>query len=125
MFWVTTAAAQPWPAGDFWLNACDPASLCGAGVIDDLPARLPGNWLVFRDGGLALVVRRGGRELEWRAEPHRDDLRLFGDLMGRAFRPPARITVETVAGADRELLREAGFVADMNKLVLERRYGQE
>jgi hypothetical protein len=53
-----------------------------------------------------------------------DALRIFELLSGREFRPPSRITVRSINGADptaspyRPAFEAAGFVADYRALVL-------
>jgi ATP-dependent Lhr-like helicase len=118
-----------WPQEEvYWLNACDPASLCGTGLLPDLPPRLPTTWLVYRGAELLLVARRGGREVECRAPPQPEWLALFQDLLTRGFRAPRRIVVEEIDGeaaaasGHATVFLEAGFRRDMRTLVLERSY---
>ncbi|MHC5050264.1 MAG: DEAD/DEAH box helicase [Planctomycetota bacterium] len=112
----------------YWLNACDPASLCGTGLQDGLPPRLPSTWLVYRGAELVLVARRGGREVECRQPPRPEWLQLFPELLARGFRAPSRIVVEDIDGeaaaasAHAGVFEEAGFRRDMRTLVLERSY---
>ncbi|WP_026839860.1 DEAD/DEAH box helicase [Citrifermentans bremense] len=89
----------------YWLNAADPASLCGIGLEGlpyRLPARLPSTHLVYRGPDLVLVSRRYGKELLIKAEP--DDerlpeyLRFFHTLLSRDFNPLKRIQVERING---------------------------
>ncbi|MFM8355364.1 MAG: helicase-related protein, partial [Gammaproteobacteria bacterium] len=48
----------------FWVSALDPVSPCGLGLDGlRLPARRPGNYLVFRNQQLALVVEQYGKRL--------------------------------------------------------------
>jgi len=95
------------PPGDavWWVNAADPASLCGllppeAGLA--LPPRLPGTHLVYRGAELVVVSKRNGKELEVNAPP--DDPRLaeyfgvFRDLQARQFEPMNVITIEGING---------------------------
>ncbi|HQP29842.1 MAG TPA: ATP-dependent helicase, partial [Deltaproteobacteria bacterium] len=89
----------------YWMNACDPASLCGVqieGLKTRLPSRTPTTCLVYRGASLVLVARRGGRALQFHTPP--DDPRLtdylafFKTLLGREFNPIKIITVETING---------------------------
>ena len=89
----------------YWLNAADPASLCGIDLPDlkrSLPARHPTTFLVYQGSRLILIARRSGRTLEVKLAP--DDphlpasLHLFRDLLGRDFNPMKKIIIETVNG---------------------------
>ena len=106
----------------YWLNACDPASLCGAGLLD-LPPRVASTWLVYRGAELLLVARKHGRDLEWRAAPDDRAFALFEHLLGRGA-----VFIDTIDGEPAlasphaELFQAAGFHADRKQLVLERRY---
>jgi ATP-dependent Lhr-like helicase len=107
----------------YWLNACDPVSLCGRGVSKiDLPPRVPSNYLVFRGPELVLVARRRGRDLEIAVEPHDprmpEYLAFFRTLASRDFAPLGRVMVETVNGkptrdsAYADALVAFGFIRD-------------
>ncbi|MBW2281999.1 MAG: ATP-dependent helicase, partial [Deltaproteobacteria bacterium] len=112
----------------YWLNACDPASLCGTGLLSDLPPRVPTTWLVYRGAQLLLVARRGGREVECRTPPRPEWLGWFHDMLARGFRAPQRLVVEEIDGEAAAasgyaaVFLEAGFRRDMRTLVLERSY---
>lgn len=87
----------------FWLNACDPASLCGTGLADlrsDLPKRLPSNFMVYHGPRLVLAVTRNGKSLQCSAEPGHarmpEYLALFKVLISRDFNPLNRIIVESI-----------------------------
>ena len=89
----------------YWVNATDPASLCGSGLAgfpDRLPARLPSTHLVYRGVRLVLVSRRYGKDLELMTPP--DDpqlpeyLAFFRVLLTREFNPLKRVFVERVNG---------------------------
>ena len=56
----------------YWLNATDPASLCGIkleALKGRLPSRLPSTHLVYRGKRLVIISRRNGRALEFLASP--------------------------------------------------------
>jgi ATP-dependent Lhr-like helicase len=103
----------------YFLNAADPASLCGTGILPDLPPRVASTWLVYSGAMLVLVARRNGRDLEWRAEPDARHLALFAEL-------GERVEVETIDGAPAtssphaDLLESVGFRRDHKSLNLER-----
>jgi len=104
----------------YWLNATDPASLCGLGLGDlpaELPKRLAGMHLVYRGADLVVVSRRSGREMTIRAEP--DDPRLpeylefLRHLLTRDFQPLRRVTIETINGAPAP---DSGYVDALREL---------
>ena len=87
----------------YWINAADPASLCGSGLEgfrDRLPARLPSTHLVYRGADLVLVSRRFGKELEINVEPDHprlpEYLGFFKVLLSREFNPLKRVSVERI-----------------------------
>ena len=66
----------------YWLNALDPASLCGLpleALRGTLPRRIEGNHVVFRGKDPVLVSQRRGGRLTFRTPP--DDPRL-GEYLG-------------------------------------------
>ncbi|SNB46552.1 DEAD/DEAH box helicase [Geobacter sp. DSM 9736] len=119
----------------YWLNATDPASLCGIGLEETkgvLPPRVPGTHLVYHGTRLVLVSRRLGKELLIKV-PH-DDPRLreyvsyFKVPLYREFNPRPHILVERINGRPalespyRALLVEAGFQESYKGLELWKRY---
>ncbi len=97
---------EPFPEdGVFWLNATDPASLCGiklAALQGLLPSRLPSTHLVYCGARVVVVSRRNGRSLEIYAppaDPHLPDyLAFFRVLLTREFTPEKIILVEKING---------------------------
>ncbi|MFH1155685.1 MAG: DEAD/DEAH box helicase [Pseudomonadota bacterium] len=63
--------ASPLPeTAIFWMNAMDPASLCGVGVQGiSLPRRIATTHLVFRGPDLVLVSARNGKVLSFSIDP--------------------------------------------------------
>jgi ATP-dependent helicase Lhr and Lhr-like helicase len=89
----------------FWLNAADPASLCGAGLSSlkkVLPPRLDRTYLVYKGSELVLIVKRYGKDLIFKTPVDDPDLALyFGPLhhlLSREFMPLSAIGVETING---------------------------
>lgn len=89
----------------FWLNAMDPASLCGVPIPalrTGLPARAPGTHLVYIGPRVAMVARRNGRTLTIQLSP--DDPRMteclhFLELrLNRRIQPVAAVRVESING---------------------------
>jgi ATP-dependent Lhr-like helicase len=87
----------------YWVNATDPASLCGAqldSIRGMLPARLTCSHLVYRGKRLVMVSKRNGKDLTFHVPP--DDLGLpsyfisLRQLLTRKFQPSRRITIETI-----------------------------
>jgi ATP-dependent Lhr-like helicase len=125
-------AAPADPAGGpvWWMNACDPASLCGVavpGLKEMLPSRLPTTHVVYRGSAVVLVSRRRGRDLEFRVPA--DDpvlprcLAFVEATVGRDVRAPAALHVEAINGIPavespyRPALVSIGFVEDYRRLV--------
>jgi ATP-dependent Lhr-like helicase len=91
----------------FWINAIDPASLCGLGVDalkGQLPRRVVTTHLVYLGSRLAMASRRRGKSLDIHlpAAHQRlgDCFGLFDHLLGRKVNPLKSITVETINGED-------------------------
>ncbi|MGA2977393.1 MAG: DEAD/DEAH box helicase [Spirochaetia bacterium] len=113
----------------WWINAVDPASLCGVDVEALkalLPARLPTTHVVFHGSAVVLVSRRSGKELEFRVPPDApgipEYLAFMKVLTGREQRPMSAVHVETINGEPvgaspyaRRLLA-CGFVEDYRRL---------
>ncbi|MCX7029916.1 MAG: ATP-dependent helicase, partial [Spirochaetes bacterium] len=125
-------AARADPAGEpvWWVNACDPASLCGAtvaGVKETLPSRLPTTHVVYRGSTVVLVSRRRARDLEFRVPA--DDpslpryLAFVRVMVGRDVRASAALHVESINGIPalespyRPALLSFGFLEDYRRLV--------
>jgi hypothetical protein len=119
----------------FWMNACDPASLCGIGVDalrGGLPPRLPTTHLVYHDRDIVLVSRRNGSELTFTAGPDHpriaDYLAFFRTLLGRRSQPLKHVETETINGVSavespyRAALTDFGFVREYRSLVLRKRF---
>jgi ATP-dependent Lhr-like helicase len=115
----------------YWVNAADPASLCGAepeALRGVLPPRVPSTHVVFRGGEVALVSRRHGRELEMRVpvgDPALQEyLGVFRVMVDRDVRPLSAVHVETINGepAPRspyaKSLLTFGFQEDYKRLTL-------
>ncbi len=115
----------------FWLNACDPASLCGLGpepLRRQLPRRIATTFLVYHGTRLRAVLHKNGRELEIRVDPNHprlgDYLQVCRDLLTREFQPLKIIAVETINGVAanrstyRERLMALGFMASHKGLEL-------
>jgi ATP-dependent Lhr-like helicase len=91
----------------YWMNAADPASLCGVqleSLRGSLPPRLSTTHLVYRGIHLSMISRRTGRDLQFLVppdDPHLPEyLGFFRHLLCRQFRPVRRIAVEMINGED-------------------------
>jgi ATP-dependent helicase Lhr and Lhr-like helicase len=120
--------------GTWWVNAADPASLCGVdveGLKASLPSRIPSTHVVFDGSAVVLVSRRRGQELEFRVPPEAprcaEYLGLFAALTRRESRPLNTVRVERINGEPalqspyRPALAACGFVEDYRRLVLRAR----
>ncbi len=95
--------ADPQPI--YWLNAVDPASMCGLG-LQELPYRLPrrieSNHLVYRGAELIVTSRRKGRAIDFSIAADDPDLSaglgFLHHLLNRRFQPRRHVTVETING---------------------------
>jgi ATP-dependent Lhr-like helicase len=119
----------------YWMNAADPASLCGSGleaIRGELPPRVPGTHLVYHGARLVVVSRRFGTDLTFKVPPEEprigEYLSFFQVLVSREFNPRKRISVERINGVAaldspyRKVLREWGFQDSYRGLELWRRY---
>src|SRR5208283_4805256 len=113
----------------WWVNAADPASLCGVDIETlkpALPSRLPTTHVVFHGDNVVLVPRRKGLELEIRVPPESQRLLEYFAfvkvLTGREWRPMSAIRVETINDVPvgnspyKERLIQFGFVEDYRRL---------
>jgi len=89
----------------FWVNATDPASLCGIqldAIRGMLPKRVDSTHLVYRGNTLVLVSKRNGKSLNVHVPPDDPDLQRYfcslRHLLIRRFQPLKRITIETING---------------------------
>lgn len=88
----------------FWINAADPASLCGLGLrlVQGLPPRIVSNYLVYHGNRVVMILRRLGKNLDIFVSPGdprlADYFVLFKDLLTREFKPAQKISIETING---------------------------
>ncbi|MBN1189415.1 MAG: DEAD/DEAH box helicase [Dehalococcoidales bacterium] len=89
----------------YWLNACDPASLCGVQIEEikhELPKRIEGNHLVYHGSRLVVISQRNGRTLHINVtaeDGHLPEyLGFLRHLLTRQFQPLRRIIIETING---------------------------
>jgi ATP-dependent Lhr-like helicase len=122
-------ATKPDPDAVWWLNAADPASMCGVdveGLKGNLPPRISTTHVVFHGSAVVLVSRRRGRELEFRVPPDAprlpDYLSFVQSLTGREQRAMNAVHVESINGVPagkspyRDRLVEIGFTEDYRRL---------
>ncbi len=131
---LKSLAADPVDDAVFWMNAADPASLCGVDIEAlkaILPSRLSTTHLVFHGARIVLVSRRTGRDLEFRVPPEEpripDYMGFVKTLTGRDQRPLQAVHVVNVNGQPvgrspyRQALMDAGFVDDYKRLTFRAR----
>ncbi|MCP4195608.1 MAG: DEAD/DEAH box helicase [Proteobacteria bacterium] len=87
----------------YWMNATDPASLCGLGLEDlELPRRIPSNRMVYHGQRLVLVSLRSGKSLDIKVEPdspHLSDyLEVLKSFLTREANPMRSLTIEEING---------------------------
>ena len=89
----------------FWINAMDPASLCGLkidAIKGRLPQRVASTHLVYIGRQLTMVSRRNGKTIDINLPVDHpritDCFGLFDHLLGRTIHPRRLITIETING---------------------------
>ncbi|MFZ5573140.1 MAG: DEAD/DEAH box helicase [Thermodesulfobacteriota bacterium] len=126
---------HPLPAeAVYWMNATDPASLCGLDLPELkalLPARQASTFLVFHGRDPVMICRRNGVDLEIRApgdSPHLQRyLEVYKALVNREFNPRRFIRVETINDLPAldspygPALKSFGFTSDHKGYELRRR----
>ncbi len=120
----------------FWMNASDPASLCGVaidGLKTKLPARRDTTYIVFRGTKTVLTAARNGKLMEILIDPvemkpeYLDFCRI---ITGRNFNPLSPIRIESINGegaagsAYSGTFLDAGFRREYRSLVLHRDYSR-
>jgi ATP-dependent Lhr-like helicase len=98
---------ETWETEIFWMNAADPASVCGLPLIEirqTHPRRLDRTHLVYRGSELIFISERAGKHLEFRISPQDSDvgqaIAPLRHLLGRAVQPLNRIIIETINGSN-------------------------
>jgi ATP-dependent Lhr-like helicase len=93
------------PEKVYWLNATDPASLCGVQIETVrrwLPKRIVSNHLVYHGTRLVVTSQRNGHALTFSVPPDDprlpEDLGLLRHLLSRQFQPLRRIIINTING---------------------------
>ena len=91
----------------FWVNAVDPASLCGVPLEafkGPLPKRIASSHMVYQGKRLAMVSEGHGKILTFHVppdDPHvQEVLGTLRHLLTRRFRPLRRITIERINGEE-------------------------
>lgn len=87
----------------YWINAADPASLCGIPLDSfrgSLPPRVATTHLIYRGNRLLVISKRNGKDLTFHVAP--DDPTLpeymisLRHLLTRKFQPAKRVIIETI-----------------------------
>lgn len=89
----------------YWLNAVDPASICGLGLQEmswKIPARRPTTHLAFIGDRPAIIAERSFKSLRFLIEPDHprleEVLALLGNQLTRAFDPLPVLVIEKIDG---------------------------
>ena len=119
----------------YWVNAMDPASLCGIKIDTlrkPLPPRVASTFLVYHGADLKVIAKKTGRDLTLNFEPDStylsEYLKFFKILLTRSFNPENKITVESINGEKAtksvflEGFKQFGFIASYRHLELWRKY---
>jgi len=90
----------------YWLNAMDPASICGLGLEafqPGLPRRLPGCHLVYHGTALVVVSQQQGKRLQINVPADharlQDYLAFLRHILDRRVRPLRHLRIETINDA--------------------------
>ena len=87
------------PPPNMWMNALDPAAPCGLSLDwPELPRRLPGNYLSFLDGELALTIENNGARLIFHVPPEHPDIDAVTAPLQYLVRSRRRVAVNTING---------------------------
>jgi ATP-dependent Lhr-like helicase len=96
---------ENWKTEIYWLNAADPASVCGLPlpeVRQTHPRRLDRTHVVYRGSELIFISERAGKNLEFRISPEDPDvgqaIAPLHHLLCRTMHPLNRIVIETING---------------------------
>jgi len=110
----------------YWMNACDPASLCGTGLEEfqaALPRRSGSNWVVFHGADVILTLTRDGKDLSVRLESGdpllQEALNIFKFFLTREFNRRQSAAVETANGVP---ITESPYGSDLKKAGFTREY---
>jgi ATP-dependent Lhr-like helicase len=113
----------------YWVNAADPASLCGVeveGLKAELPSRLATSHLVYHGRQLVLVSRKKAKELEIKVPADHprllDYFEVLRHLLGREFDPQSSLTLERING---ENAAQSPYLRKMENLFQVTREGHE
>ena len=88
------------PPQCFWVNAMDPAAPCGLSLDwPGLPRRLPGNYLSFLNGELALAIENQGARLTFHVPPDHPEIDAATAPLHYLAGRRRRVAVSTINGA--------------------------
>ena len=89
----------------YWMNATDPASLCGINLPTlkgMLPKRVAGTHLVYRGAKLVLASRRSGKDLDIHVPPDDpclpDYFAFMRNMLERRFEPVRGVRIQVING---------------------------
>jgi ATP-dependent helicase Lhr and Lhr-like helicase len=84
----------------FWINATDPISPAGMGLISELPRRVASNHLVYQGSELVLSSERYGKSITIHVTPAAENLHRYFDvfrhLLYRSYQPRTKLEIETI-----------------------------
>jgi ATP-dependent Lhr-like helicase len=103
---IQTPSKRPSPEKHvWWINATDPASLCGLpldALREALPRRVEGNHMVYQGKNLIMISTRKGKGLTFFIPPKdpliQSAVAPLHHMLTRAFQPLRRIVIETING---------------------------
>ncbi len=87
----------------WWINAADPASLCGTGLPafrGSLPKRMSSSHVIYRGSTAIAITKREGKELIIRVEPSDPDVQdafaVIHHFLNRRFQPAMQLAIESI-----------------------------
>jgi ATP-dependent Lhr-like helicase len=119
----------------FWINACDPASVCGVKIDklkEGLPARIASNIVVYHGTDVVLIAKKKCKDIEIFVQP--DNLNLheyfafFKVLLTRDFNQIKKIEINKINNESaldsvyKESLQQFGFKKSYKSLELWRKF---
>lgn len=88
---------QPFAPRTFWVSAMDPIAPTGLGVDwPELPHRRAGNYLVFHDNALALVVEGSGKHLTYLVPAEHEGVDDLHAVLHHLLEDSSRLTLHTI-----------------------------
>jgi len=124
---------EDWQQNIWFINARDPASLCGTGVrpeCQELPRKIASNWLCYRGSQLMLTLEKNGSRCQLFFDPSEEfsAAPLWESLLCREVEPLKKISINEINGLHPQdslyldFFQNEGFKLSGKGLILRRQY---